>query len=326
MGQIHYDRAGTPYLVEFDFLTMVNKVDPARLNLERGECPAIINMLTTRTGNAFTRDGFTQVISGEVWGGWSNGTVAYYMRGSYLCSFDGTTETILTMITPTTDYDFCEVNDVVVFSNGIDILFLEGDSVSYPDMPVENFEVATVPGVSLEFYNGRLYIANGNCIYCTKSFNLSVMDERMCVIATYDCPVTMIRRVDDGMYVSTEREVFFLQGDDPFGEGGFKQEILASTGCIKGTAIKTNGDAFPAADIQGSVVVFATPKGIFVGGNGGSYKNLSFDKISYGYGERGAAAYYEKNGEHYYLVSMPQDYSEDNKYVIPTFEVDQQEV
>lgn len=328
MAGISNDRYGNPTGGEFAFITMNNKVDPSRLSVDKGECSAIINMFTDARGRAYTRPGYSSVDSGNYIGSWSNGKFAYVIKDSALYYFNGTELTFVTLVTPNIDYDFCEINDIVVFSNGDDYKILEGTNELSIDLPLQmpEFKVKPHAGTSLEFYNGRLYIASGNTLYCTDPFTVEWMDERFNVVDIYDDPITMVKSVDSGIFVSTTRQLIYLGGVDPFINEGFNRSSLLSYGIIKGTAIKTFGDAFPVAGIDGEIIVAATSKGIVILANGGKYNNISFDKISYGYGDRGSGLYYENNGSNFYIVSLPQNYSEENKYIIPTFNVDKQEV
>lgn len=328
MGQISTNRSGLPTIAEFNFVGMNNKVDPSRLDIAKGECTAIINMLPDARGRVYTRPGYTIKDQATYLGSWGTGNIAYVIKDSAIYSFNGTNLVYVTSITPNADFDFCEVNDIVVFSNGTDYKLLKGNAELTPQLPIAmpEFKVAPVAGISLEFYKGRLYIAKDNILYCTDPFTVECMDERFCIVDIYDAPITMVRKVDDGLYVSTEEEVYYLDGDDPFVGEGFTKRILLGYGIIKGTAIRTNGDAFPFSNLSGSIVIAASTRGIIIFGNGSAYDNISFESVTYGYGDRGVGLYYENNGSSFYLMSLPQNYSIENQYTIPVFQVDQQEV
>lgn len=308
--------------VDYTFKTMNNKTDISRLSIEAGECAAIVNTIPTSKGYAYQRKGYTRISSTPTYHAWSNGSDAYFVQNDILHYFDGATTTAITSVSPSNISDYVQVNNVVIFSNGIDYLVLDKALLITLETPTEEYKTQPIAGTSLEFYNGRVYIAKDNTLYCTDTFNVGQMDIRQCVVASYEDNITMIRRVDDGIYVSTTNELFFLQADEPTKSEGYNQELLANTGCIPGTVIRTNGDAFPVAQMKGSLIVFSTNIGVFVCGNGGTYSNLSFDKVSYNYADSGASIYFDFNGEHYYLTSFAGTNAAINQFTIPSFEVD----
>lgn len=325
MGNIIYDRSGNLVKTTFTFATMNNKVDPSRLDIAKGECSALVNVLPTNKEAIYLRPGYTISNPLDITYGWSNGTIAYLVYGNLLYHFDGTNYTLIQSIQTSNVHEFVQVNDVVVYTNYLQYLILEGASAYEPNQHTDEFKIPPVPGQCLEYYNGRVYIAKDNCLYCTDPFTTEQMDSRQCIVMVYDSNITGVKRVDDGLYISTEKEFFFINVDDPYSENGINQEVLANFPIIKGSIVQTNGDAFPIAGMDGSIVVFATKNGIIVGGNGGSYKNLSYDKISYDYGETAASTLYEYNGSHYYLVSFPSNTNATNQYTIPNFAVEQLE-
>lgn len=151
----------------------------------------------------------------------------------------------------------------------------------------------------------RNYWAVGNTVYCSKALSDDI-DERFSTVLSLDDMVTMIRRVDGGLYVGSTRELHYLPGSDPqFGEG-FGDEWTLPYGVIMGTSVHVRGELVPAASMTGNCCIFATHRGVVVGGPGGVVKNLSERKVSYTYGLTGKALIREKNGlAHYLFTTSP---------------------
>lgn len=326
MGNIVTDRSGNLVKVEYNFMTMNNKVDPAQLDISKGECPSLINVFPTARGGIITRPGYTQINSANYRYSWSTGAVGYLVTSTGLYTFDGTDITLIASISDSQYHDFCQVNDVVVYTNTIDYLIIQDNQVFTPTPVDAPFKVAPVAGSCLEYYNGRVYIAKDNSLYCTDPFTTEWMDERQYIVSVFESPITMINRVDDGLYVSTKEKLYYLSGDDPYVGEGFNTELILDFPVIWRSAIVTYGDRFVAAEMQGSIIIFATTQGICVAGNGGNLKNLSYDKISYDFGNIASANLLEYNGQLYYILTMDADNEAVNTYTIPSFEVDQSEV
>lgn len=148
----------------------------------------------------------------------------------------------------------------------------------------------------------RSYWAVGNTVYCTKALTEDI-DERFSTVISLDDMITMIRRVDGGLFVGSTSELHFLPGSDPqYGEG-FGDEWTLPYGVIMGTGCHIRGELVPAAGLLGNCCICATTRGVVVGGPGGSIKNLSQNKVSYPYGLTGKAQVREQNGLAHYLFT-----------------------
>jgi len=116
----------------------------------------------------------------------------------------------------------------------------------------------------------------------------------------------MCKRVEDGLWLGTEKYLYFLKGDD-IREGGFEQIIIAKGGVVYGTACKTNAEYVPEAQNINNVVLFLTTQGICSGGQGGKYTNHSFNEVSFDVGVQGRAIIRNEHGVSKYIVSFDMD-------------------
>jgi hypothetical protein len=151
-----------------------------------------------------------------------------------------------------------------------------------------------------ETMGSRNYWAVRNTVYCSKALN-DATDERFNTIISLDDTITMIRRVDGGLYIGSTAELHFLLGTDPQVGGGFKDEWSLPYGVIMGTGCRIKGELVPVAKLSGNCCIFASHRGVIVGGPGGVVTNLSQNKVSYEYGYYGRAMVREENGEAHYV-------------------------
>ena len=186
----------------------------------------------------------------------------------------------------------------LVYTEAVDLVNVDADndggiSRRSPAITGLTFQPVT------EFMGSRNYWAVRNTVYCDKALSDEV-DERFNTIISLDDTITMIRRVDGGMYVGTTDELHFLSGTDPQ-EGGFKDEWSLPYGVIMGTGCHVKGELIPIAKLSGNCCIFASHRGVVVGGPGGNIVNLSQNKVSYEYGYYGRAMVREENGLVHYV-------------------------
>lgn len=168
---------------------------------------------------------------------------------------------------------------------------------------VDAFKDITTAGRCLEYFNGKVYFAINNFVYCTKTFDVEHIDVRYSVVAGYPEDVTMIARVNDGLYISTSSNTYFLRGTSPHPEdGGFVQTHIAKYGAIYGTNIRFQADLVPESKSKDTVVLWANALGVFAGGDGGAYSCLSLNQITFPSSTSGTALVTEQNGIYQYVV------------------------
>jgi hypothetical protein len=285
-----------------------NIIDPTNLDLESGALVDAINVDLDNTNSANRRNGYVKTFAGTYHSGWSNDSksIAYMVSNGWIYEFDGvTTPYPIIQVTSNNRMEFVQVNDVVVYSNGSDFGVI-GNSSQQIALYSEEFKTQTLGGRTLEFYNGRLYYSRDNSLYCSDVFDVEHTDVRYNRVATFPHVVTMCKRVEDGLWIGTEKYVYFLKGDD-IREGGFEQIVVSKAGVVYGTACKTNAEYIPEAQATNNVVVFLTTAGICSGGNGGKYTNHSFNTVTFDVGSTGTATIRNEHGISQYLACFDVD-------------------
>jgi len=316
---IKRDRFNNIVAVEYTFATTNNVLDPINLDIGKGECQLIENIDIT-PGTVARRAGYTQVHTDSIHSGWSSPTrnIAFYVKAGVLTQYDGSVERAIKTI-GSTRCCFVEINDVVAFTNGLEYGLIQDGTYYAPVVPNEPFKVAVPSGNCLCFYNGRIYVAKGNLLYCTDPFTAEYCDERFNVVGSYDSNISIVAKVDDGLLVGTDTEIFFLQGADPY-EGGFSNISKADYGAVAGTDIEIKDGIL--AKGTGTCVMFSSKRGICLVTSGGSFSNITQDYFTYPYGSIGTAILRYSEGFPYYLANTTTDYEAFNQETLPTLDID----
>ena len=153
-----------------------------------------------------------------------------------------------------------------------------------------------------ESMGSRDYWAVGNTVYCSKALSDDT-DDRFTKVISLDDTITMIRRVDGGLFIGSTTELHFLTGTDPQFGDGFTDTWTLPYGVIMGTGCHVRGELIPLAQMSGNCCIFASHRGVIIGGSGGQIFNLSHGKVSYEFGYYGKAFIREKNGQAHYIFS-----------------------
>lgn len=295
-----------------------NQYDPSTIKIEDGKVIDAVNVYFDNANAVIRRLGYSRLYSGDYKYAWNNDTksCAYMVKDFSIYLFDGVNApypvaTITNNILP---MEFLQINDIVVYSNTVDFGILGGVN-NQKKTYSPDFKINTFAGRCLEYYHGRLYLSVNNTLYCTDTFDIEHMDIRKNHVATFPHTITMCKRVVDGLWIGTEKYVYFLQGDDiietssPYNDmkGGFTQHQIIKASVLYGTACKVNSEFLPEAQCTDHLVVFLTSEGICSGGNTGKFMNHSFNEVSFDTGVNGTATIVYIDGTAQYIVSFDMD-------------------
>jgi hypothetical protein len=155
----------------------------------------------------------------------------------------------------------------------------------------------------IEHYNGRIYLANDRWLWATELYLYDLVDKTRNFIPFED-PITMVRAVNDGCYVGTTRQLFFLSG--LFAQG-MKRTTVMDAPVIRGSAVSVpTANVHPAARTQpvpeGDSPVFLTRDGVCLGLDGGQVYNLTRGRVVFPGAVSAAALYREDQGANSYVA------------------------
>lgn len=230
------------------------------------------------------RAGYTKLTTGLCHSLFSCGTYGYCVKEGALCYIDKDLN-----ITALKDignfkvayvYNFDGYTDRVFFTNGVITGQLFGQQVfSWQPSPyiginsTESQVVKYMPAVPighlLEIFNGRMYIAKDNMLYISEPFAYSWFDEKLAFI--FDSRITILRGVLGGLFVATNKEVFFLAGSNP---QEFSLVKAYAYGGIEGTDQLAQCSLL-GIDIPGNGIIFASSQGLCIGTSTGQVLNFT---------------------------------------------------
>ncbi len=292
--------------IEFKNFKGINNVANA-LDLDFDELVQANNIDIDNRGKAKRRNGNTKKYtpSGVLHSMWSNDRICLFVDGTTLKELltDYTATTIRSNVSAY-PMDYVDVNEEVYYTNAsLNGYVKNGINQLFSD-PGINFKKVPPPGQHIEHYNGRNYIAQNHTIWITDAYALGRVDMRKGFISMKD-EVTMIKAVDDGIYVSIgdiddRSSVIFLGGQGP---EDFTYRVVADYGAIEGTAVKPKS-AYIGEGIEGTTVMWASRKGICLGANGGNFKNLTATRYVVPDNRYGAGLFRLQNGIPQYIASL----------------------
>jgi hypothetical protein len=293
--------------IPFQNFTGINNVADAN-NLEIGELAEGENVDIDNEGKVKRRNGYTRIFtpSDKMHSLWSNDRICLFMDGTTLKRLwsDYSSTTIRTDC-GNQPMGFVDVNENVYYSNATVNGYIDSTGADNQySTPSDNYKVATKTGQHIEYYNGRLYIAKNETIWYTDAYNHGVIDMRTNAIKMKD-EVTMMKAVDDGLYVSIgdindRSSILFLTGSTPV---DMHSREVAHYGAIEGTAVKTKS-AYVGDGNVGKKVIWTSRKGICLGENSGRFTNLTATKYEVTQNRYGAGQFKITGGVPQYIASL----------------------
>lgn len=239
--------------------------------LKNSELSVSQNVDIDPDGNCDRVDGIELVDPEDTASAWSYGDLFLCVRGGNLCRMAADeTFTVLRMGVGTAIMRYWQAGKLTFYTNGTIIGYISnGISYSLP-APTDAFRVKTPAGVFIFMYQGSIYVGVDNVLYFTDALDFASVHPKE-GFKQFPEPLVDGFPVNDGIYISTNKRIWFLGGDAP----NFTWKEVANYPAIPGTAQPIQNAAFGRTDIQGRVFLFSTAKGICFGADGGIFGNLT---------------------------------------------------
>lgn len=180
-------------------------------------------------------------------------------------------------------------------------------SIDYTGSPLSlplntQFLDAPPAGQDLAYHRGRLFIASGAFLFATTALGYEYCDLRD-YLALDDSRINFVIGSTHGLYVGTERAVYYLQGER-FDE--MVINVVVDSNGVGGSAIIADGFAVTGnPQMTGQqLCLFTTGMGIFMGLEDGSAINLTHDRYQFDASGAGAAVFRDTDTLHQYLLFM----------------------
>jgi hypothetical protein len=255
---------------------------PVNPNTGQSAARRIVNLDVTNTGPLQCRSGSTLAISvADAHSLWSSDTQAYYVAGSTLYGFDGTTATArVSALTPGFTVSYAQVADDIYWSNGVQSGVLRAGVTpaawGAPDATgvMGQTYMSQIKGSIVRHFKGRLYAVDGRVVWATEPMDYLRVD-LMRGFLMLESEITLFEPVSNGIYVGTQNEgVRFLAGPD------FKQFQLLnadSLTAVRGSGVSVDGAVF---DSQGQGAVWLTARGWVFGAGDGMTRRLTDKQLA----------------------------------------------
>jgi hypothetical protein len=190
------------------------------------------------------------------------------------------------------------------------------DNVVHP-IPAVSLDVKLkIPlpmGTHVEFYRSRLYVGSGKTMFVSDAAALDrvSMDSPANGFRQFDSDITMIRAVDDGLFVSTGKGTYSIGGDVfetatmvkvsdssaiPFTDGIVKYNYT-----VEGI-FKYNYTEGGQSKTIGKAAMWLSTTGICRGLNGGRFENLTNTKMNLSPLQNGTGCHIVGGGMNHYVV------------------------
>ena len=148
------------------------------------------------------------------------------------------------------------------------------------------FGMAPPPGTQLEYHDGMIFIVDGNVVWYTEPLRYGLV-KRMKAFFLFGGPVTMIKSVQDGLFIAADK-TYFLVG---IGTDELELRDVLPYGAIDCQPIEIERTT------EGVIrIAWWSERGVCIGERGGVVTNLMEDKVAVSKFKRGALLFREYDG------------------------------
>jgi len=275
-----------------------SKVDPARIKYdpETGieELAAGVNIDISSSKRVGRRKGYTLRLAKAAHSLFSCGEYCLFASGNALCVLEPDyTWSAIRNVTVGARVSYAKIGTDIYYANGYEKGIVR-DRVSYGWTAASYVGPATTKvfsdppvGHLLEVYNGVMLIAQDNVIWYSESFAPSWFDLAKNYVQLGE-RLTMMKAVQGGIYVSTEKETFAYRGETV---KELRQTKVADYPAIEGTAVTASASRIGDGSVTGIAALWASTKGICFGGPDGNFRNLTERRLDYPFARYGAGLF-----------------------------------
>lgn len=131
-------------------------------------------------------------------------------------------------------------------------------------------------GQVIGYYKGRVYVAKNNELWYSLPYEFELTHRAMNFIG-HTSPIKTFAACSDGIYIGTDDETVFLQGDEP---SKFSRKVVAPYGTVLGSEIVIPPHKFGKGDNPTPAAVWMSKQGLCAGLDGGQFMNLTGDRFA----------------------------------------------
>ena len=263
--------------------------DPVRIPYQKNglsDEQVAVNVTIDQSYRMNTRKGVQSLQSGAYHSLFCDGGDCFVVQGDslYQVAADGSLKGIRSGLTEDARMDFSQVGDTTYYMNGHELGWINGGTSYvwskgiYTGPDTNRVFSGPMAGQHLAELAGRMFIAQENIVWWSEPFNFGLFNKAES-FAQFHTKAIMLKPVDNGMFVSTERHTYFLEGVNP---KGWKAHKVAGYPAIEWTdAIDYVNSMDLGFDFAGLCPVWASREGAIFGMPSGQVLNLNKEKMIY---------------------------------------------
>lgn len=264
--------------------------DPVRLPQQRGglsDLQVAVNVTIDQSHRVWSRKRTTRLQTGNFHSLFCDGGDCFVIKDTalYQVAADGSLTGIRSGLNNGARVAYVQSGDRTFYANGFENGVIEGGISSvwatgtYAGPTTHRQFSGPMVGHHLAIFSGRMLISRDNVLWWSEPFDFGLYDMAGSFVQ-FNTRIVMAKPVDGGVFVSTEKNTYFLNGPDPKQWSSVK---VAGYPAIEWTDAT---DYFYAADLgasdsAGRMPVWASKEGAIMGTPGGTIINLNKKKIIY---------------------------------------------
>lgn len=263
--------------------------DPVRLPRQKdgtSDLQAAVNVSIDQSLRVNSRRGVSQLQSGAFHSLFCDRGDGFVVKGDSLfqVAADGSLRGVRSGLTEGARMDFSQVGDRTYYVNGFELGYVVGGTSytwgkgEYAGPDTNRVFSGPVPGNHLTEFAGRMLISEGSVIWVSELYDFGLYDKAERFVQ-FNTKVLMMKPVDAGLFVSTERFTYFLEGLSPT---QWKPWKLAGYPAVEWSdAIDYVNSVDLGFEQSGLCPLWASPEGAIMGLPTGQIINLNKDKVIY---------------------------------------------
>ena len=183
-----------------------------------------------------------------------------------------------------------------------DTQFTIGEVHSLGVTPLKSFNMKPAPlGSIVRYYKGQLYVAKDNILWYSSPFSMKWFNLQSDFFVMEN-KITEVMPVESGIWIGTERGLYYLSGDSP---NTMKLTLLEPVAVVGGTGVKIIGAyLFIEKTPLGYKWLVTTDKGIFVCFNKGVTLNLTEANVVFPEANAGISTFIQGDGINRYVTLL----------------------
>jgi len=215
-----------PIKTVFKKTTGINtSIDPADIKYEEesgvSELAYGVNIDITNAGRPeTTQTGYSRIFSGSYHSVWRDTGDAFCGKGTELYKINSDKSLLLVRSALSGDkIDYCQIGNETYYGNGVQHgMILNSIALPWPStrnyLDTINVMIDVPPMNHLASADGRIYFSIGNMLCWTELLIYGTYAPKSNHIM-FGSKIRMIKPVDGGLFLSTEKQTWFLSGHDP---------------------------------------------------------------------------------------------------------------